>query len=64
MKASGGGADSKGNTESEGVITELNEGLQPSNFEIMSWAEVELSLTDWATQASLQIPVFKARLHT
>ena len=51
-----GGAEIEGDTESEtgsrlqAVSTEPNTGLEPTNREIMTWAEVGHS-TDWATQA-------------
>ena len=54
---SGGRAEREGDTESEtgfrlwAVSTEPGAGLQPTNHEIMTWAEVGRS-TDWATQAS------------
>ena len=50
------GAEREEDKESEAgsrlhaVSTESNEGLKPTNREIMTWAEVQ-SLTDWATQA-------------
>ena len=53
---SGGGAEREGDTESEAgsrlwaVSTEPHAGLEPTNHEIMTWAEVR-GLTDWATQA-------------
>ena len=53
---SGGGAERDGDTESEtgsslwAVSTEPHAGLEPTNYEIMTWAEVGRS-TDWATQA-------------
>ena len=52
---SGRGAESKGNTESKAgsrlwtVSTEPGMGLEPTNREIMIWAEVR-HLTNWATQ--------------
>ena len=52
---SGGGAERKGDTESEAgsrlwaVSTEPNAGLELTNLEIMTWAEVGC-LTNWATQ--------------
>ena len=55
---SGGGAGSKGDTESEAGSrfwadsSEPNAGLEPTNCEIMIWAEVGL-LTNWATEVSL-----------
>ena len=51
-----GGAEREGDTESEtgsrlwAVSTEPDAGLEPTNHEIMTWAEVGC-LTDWATQA-------------
>ena len=55
---SGGGAEREGDTESEAgsrlwaVSTEPNAGLELTDCEIMTWAEVGCS-TDWATQAPL-----------
>ena len=52
---SGGGAEREGDTESEAdsrlwtVSTEPDAGLDPTNHEIMTWAEVG-HLTDWATE--------------
>ena len=49
------GAEREGDTESEAgsrlwaISTEPNAGLEPMNYEIMTWAEVG-RLTDWATQ--------------
>ena len=54
----GGGAEREGDTESEtdsrlwAVGTEPNAGLELTEREIVTWAEVGL-LTDWATQAPL-----------
>ena len=54
----GGGSEREGDTESEtgsrlrAVSTELNAGLELTNREIVTWAEVG-RLTDWATQAPL-----------
>ena len=51
----GGGAEREGDTESEAgsrlwaVSTQPDTGLEPTNSEIMTWAEVGCS-TDWATQ--------------
>ena len=56
QNASGLGAESEGDTESEAgsrfraVSTEPDAGLEPTSCEIMTWAEVGRS-TDWATQA-------------
>ena len=53
---SGEGAEREGDTESEvgsrlwAVSTEPDVGLEATNGEIMTWAEVR-GLTDWATQA-------------
>ena len=61
---SGGGAEREGDTESEAgsrlwaVSTEPNAGLELTNCEIMTWAEVG-RLTDWATQVPL-LCLFKA----
>ena len=55
---SGEGALRGGDTESEAgsrlwaVNTEPDAGLELTNHEIMTWAEVR-PLTDWATQAPL-----------
>ena len=60
---SGGGAEREGDTESEAgsslwaVSTEPDAGLELTNHEIMTWAEVSHS-TDWATQAPLRIAAF------
>ena len=51
----GGGAEREGDTESEtgsrlrAVSTEPDTGLEPTDREIMTWAEVGRS-TNWATQ--------------
>ena len=51
-----GGAETEGDTESKAgsrrwaVSTESDEGLKPTNREIMTWAEIG-HLTDWANQA-------------
>ena len=53
-----GGAEREGNTESEAgsrlwnVSTEPDVGLEPTDHEIMTWAEVGC-LDNWATQAPL-----------
>ena len=53
----GGGAEREGDTESEmgfrlwAVSTEPDVGLELTNHEIMTWAEVG-RLTDWATQGA------------
>ena len=53
---SGGGAEKEGDTESEAgsrlraVSTEPTVGLEPTNQEIMTWAEVRCQ-TNWTTQA-------------
>ena len=58
-RASWGGAEREGDTESEAgfrhwaVITEPDVELKPMDHEIMTWAKVG-HLTDWATQ----MPVF------
>ena len=55
LSLSGGGAERKGDTESEAgsrlgaVSTGPDVGLELTNHEIMTWAEVG-RLTDWATQ--------------
>ena len=56
----GGGSEREGDTESEtgsrlwAVSTEPNVGLELTDYEIMTWAEVGC-LTDWAIQAPLSI---------
>ena len=56
---SGDGAEREGDTESKAgsrlwtVSTEPNVGLELTNGEIVTWAEV-WRLTDWATQAPLK----------
>ena len=56
QNVTGLGAEREGDTESEAgsrlwaVSTEPNTGLEPTNREIMTWAEVG-RLTNWATQA-------------
>ena len=55
QNVSGLGAERKGDTESEkgsrlwAVSTEPDAGLELTNYEIMTWAEVRCS-TDWAIQ--------------
>ena len=55
---SGGGAEREGDTESEAgsrlwaVSTEPDAGLELTDCEIMTWAEVGCS-TDWATQVPI-----------
>ena len=55
----GGGSEKEGDTESEtgsklwAVSTEPDAGLELTDHEIMTWAEVG-RLTDWATQAPLK----------
>ena len=56
---SGREAEREGDTEPEGsglsaVSTEPDAGLEPTNHEIMTWAEVR-RLTNWATQAPLSL---------
>ena len=52
----GGGSEREGDTESEtgsrlwAVSTEPDAGLEPTDSEIVTWAEVG-RLIDWATQA-------------
>ena len=54
-----GGAEWKGDTDSEAgssswaVGTEPNVGLELTSHEIMTWAKV-VRLTDWATQTTLE----------
>ena len=61
---SGGGAEREGDTECKAgsrlwtVSTEPNAGLQPTYWEIMTWAEVGC-LTDWATQVSQFLFIFE-----
>ena len=56
QSVSGEGAEREGDTESEAgsklwaVSTEPDVGLEPTNCEIMTWAEIG-HLTDWTTQA-------------
>ena len=60
----GGAAEREGDTESEAgsrlwaVSTEPDAGFEPTNREILTWAEVG-RLTDWATQVPLQLEIFK-----
>ena len=60
----GEGAEREGDTESEAgsrlraVSTEPDAGLELTNGEIMTWAEVGW-LTDWATQAPLYNSLLK-----
>ena len=57
---SGGGAEKEGDTEPEAgsslrvVTTDPDAGLEPTNCEFMTWAEVG-HLTDWATQVPLSL---------
>ena len=57
----GGGAEREGDTESEAgfrlwaVRTEPDMGLEPTDWEIMTWAKIG-HLTDWATQAPWTCP--------
>ena len=48
----GGDTESKAGSRLWTISTESDAGLKLTNHEIMTWAEV-VSLTDWATQASL-----------
>ena len=56
QSVSTGGAEREGDTESEAgsglwaVSAEPDTGLEPTNHEIVTWAEVGC-LTDWAAQA-------------
>ena len=58
-----GRAEREGDTESKAgsrrwvVSTEPDMGLETTNYEIMTWAEVA-HLTDWATQAPWKSRVF------
>ena len=47
-----GGTDSEAGSRLWAVSTESDVGLEPTNCEIMPWAEVG-GLTDWTTQVSL-----------
>ena len=64
---SGGGSEREGDTESEAgsrlqaVSTEPDAGLELTNREIMTWAEVGRS-TDWATRAPQRMFVLKSIL--
>ena len=55
QSVSSGGAEREGDTEYEAgprlwaVSTELNVGLKPVNYKIMTWAKAG-HLTNWATQ--------------
>ena len=61
-----GGAEREGDTESEAgsklwaVSTEPDAGLELTDREIVTWAEVGRS-TDWATQAPLFVYLFRER---
>ena len=61
-----GGAEREGDAESEAgsrlwaVSTEPDAGLELTNREITTWAEVG-RLTDWATQAPLKITGFNQK---
>ena len=55
---SGGGAERKGDTESEAVSPEPDTGLELTDREIMTWAEVG-RLTDWAIQVPPRHIYFK-----
>ena len=65
----GGGSEREGDTESEtgsrlwAVSTEPDAGLELTDGEIMTWAEVG-RLTDWATQAPLILLVFNDAVYT
>ena len=60
---SGGGAEREGDTESEAgstlqaVSTEPDAGLQLTDREIITWAEV-IRLTDWATQVPQNVQFY------
>ena len=62
QSVSGGEAEREGGTESKAgsglraISTEPDVGLEPTNREIMTWAEVG-RLTDWATQAPLKLNI-------
>ena len=59
------GAEREGDTESEAgfrpwaVSTEPDAGLELTDREIMTWAQVR-RLTDWATQAPQCVPFYMA----
>ena len=61
---SGGEAGVGGDTECEAgsrrwaVSTQPDSGPEPTNYEIMTWAEVRRS-ADWATQVSLMYDFIK-----
>ena len=63
-----GGAEREGDTESEtgsrlwAVSTEPDAGLELTDREIMTWAEVGC-LTDWATQAPLQANISDVHIY-
>ena len=65
QSVSGGRAEREGDMESEAASrlwaasTEPNVGLEPTNREIMAWAEVG-RLTNWATQTPQDRFVFNA----
>ena len=62
QSASRGGAETEGDTESEAgsrlwaVSTEPDTGLELTDCEIVTWAEVDRS-TNWATQVP-HVPLF------
>ena len=64
QSTNGGGAEREGDTESEAGSrlwtdsTEPDAGLELTDREIVTWAEVGRS-TDWATQEPLMITIFK-----
>ena len=59
----GGGAEREGDTESEAgsrlwaISPEPDAGLEPTNHEIVTWADVGRS-TDWATQVPQDVNKF------
>ena len=63
-----GGTEKEGDTESEAgsrlraVSTEPDMGLELTDCEIMTWAEVG-HLTDWATQVPQQVCCSKGHMH-
>ena len=69
QSASGEGAEGEGHTESEAgsrpraVSIEPHTRLEPTNYEIMTWAEVRCS-TDWVAQAPLTRAFYPFPHHT
>ena len=67
QNASGLGAESEGDTESEAgsrlwaVSTEPDAGLESTNLEIMTWAKVG-RLTKWAIQVPLSLFCYNSQI--